>query len=303
MGASKALSPYTTLPALGTAKAHFERWIPLTKQEAEALELKIVEVAGKTYAEVMDGKPVYRHSDGKETPFDAAHSMGTIGRLNGEAKGHRERAEAAEAKLKGFEGIEDPEVARKAMATVAELDSGSLVKLAKVEEIRNEAKKAAEEQVKAAAEAGGRKIKELEVERNKFRDDLYSEKVGGSFSRSKFIDEKVAVPTDMVQAMFGQRFKVEEGKIVGYDPTGNKIYSRSKPGDLADFDEALEMMVDAYPNREAILKGTGSRGDGARGSNGTGTGVGAKTMTRAAFDNLGAAEKMATVKAGTALVD
>jgi len=35
--------------------------------------------------------------------------LATITKLNGEAKGHRERAEAAEAKFKPFEGIEDPQ--------------------------------------------------------------------------------------------------------------------------------------------------------------------------------------------------
>lgn len=259
------------------------------------MKLKTTEIGGKTYAEVMDGKPIYEHDDGKEVAFDAATTVATISRLNGEAKAHREAKEAAEGKLKGFEGIEDADAAKKALETVRNLKDGDLVTAGKVEEIKAAAKKAAEEQVAQAAKASGEQIKTLETERDRYRQDLYTEKVGGSFSRSKFIAEKVAVPGDMVQAMFGRQFKVEDGKIVGYDPSGNKIYSRTRPGEIADFDEAIETLVDAYPNREQILKGSGSSGSGARGSNGTGAN-GAKTISRTEFQKLAPTEQMKTAQ-------
>lgn len=218
---------------------------------------------------VSDGKPVYVHDDGKEAPFDAAHTLATIARLNGEAKGHRERAEAAEGKLKDFDGIEDAIAARKALETVSNLDAGQLVTAGKVEEIKAAAKKAAEDQVAAAAKASGEQIKTLTAERDALQNDLYSEKVGGAFSRSKYIGEKLAVPGDMVQAMFGKRFKVENGKIIGVGSDNQPIYSRSKAGEIADFDEALESMVDGYAQRDHILKGTGNQGDAARHNNGS----------------------------------
>lgn len=251
---------------------------------------------------VSDGKPVYVHDDGKEAPFDAAHTLSTIARLNGEAKSHRERAEAAEGKLKGFEGIDDPAAARKAIETVANLDAGQLVTAGKVEEIKTAAKKAAEEQVAAAAKASNEKIAELEGKNTKLTDDLYSEKVGGAFGRSKYVAEKIAVPGDMLQAMFGNRFKVEDGKIVGYDAAGNKVYSRSKPGEVADFEEALEMTVDAYAYRDSILKGSGNKGDGALGSN-RNNNSGAKTISRAAFDGLDPAARGAKMKEGYTVTD
>lgn len=58
---------------------------------------------------------------------------------------------------------------------------------------------------------------------------LYDSMIGGSFAGSKYIADKIAIPADLLQARFGQAFKVEEGKIVAYDASGNKIYSRSKP--------------------------------------------------------------------------
>lgn len=66
---------------------------------------------------------------------------------------------------------------------------------------------------------------------------LYDSMIGGSFAGSKYIADKIAIPADLLQARFGQAFKVEEGRIVAYDASGNKIYSRAKPGELAQFDE------------------------------------------------------------------
>ncbi|MCS5880838.1 hypothetical protein LNP17_13745 [Klebsiella variicola subsp. variicola] len=46
--------------------------------------------------------------------------------------------------------------------------------------------------------------------------------------------------------------------------SGNKIYSRSKPGELAAFDEALEFLVEQYPQKDHILKASGNQGGGSR---------------------------------------
>jgi hypothetical protein len=243
---------------------------------------------------VSEGKPVYVKDDGQEIAFDAVTTVATISRLNGEAKTHREGKEAAEAKLKGFEGIDDPEAARKAIELAKNIKDGELLSAGKVEEIKSAARKAAEEQVAAANKAGAEALKAAEADRDKFKTELYGEKIGGSFNRSKLIQDKFAIPADLVQARFGQNFKVEEGKIVAYDSAGNKVYSPSKPGELADFDEALEVLVGAYPYKDQILKGANNSGSGSRQSNGNGAGNG-KTMTKAAFDALSPAQQAATM--------
>lgn len=40
---------------------------------------------------------------------------------------------------------------------------------------------------------------------------LYDSMIGGSFAGSKYIADKIAIPADLLQARFGQAFKVEEG--------------------------------------------------------------------------------------------
>lgn len=232
---------------------------------------------------VQDGKPVYVHDDGKEIAFDAPATVAKISQLNGEARGHRERAEAAEKKLKEYDGL-DPAEARNALEQIKNIDRKKLVDAGEVEKVKSEIAKGYET-----------KLAELE---NKFKEaesQLYQEKIGGSFARSKFITDKMAIPADFVQARFGDQFKIEEGKIVAYDKSGSKIYSRAKPGELADFDEALEILVDAYPQKDSILKGSGASGAGtsanARGGGGT-----VRTIMRADFDKMAPTEKAATAK-------
>ncbi len=237
------------------------------------------------HAVVQDGKPVYVTDDGKEVAFDAPGTVATISRLNGEAKGHRERAETAEAKLKPFEGITDPAAAIKALATVKNLDDKKLVDAGEVEKVKAEAIRALEEKYAPV-------VKEVET----LKGSLYSEKIGGAFARSKFIADKVAIPADLVQASFGNRFKIEDGKVVAYGADGNKVYSKASPGNPADFEEALEILVDQYPYKASILKGSGASGGGAGGS-GSGAGAGGKkTITREQFGKMDPAAQAAAAR-------
>lgn len=263
------------------------------------MKIKTIEVNGAIYAELLDNKPLYVHDDGKEVAFDAVTTVATISRLNSEAKGHREAKEAAENKLKLFEGIEDAEGARKALETVKNLKDGDLITAGKVEEIKAAAARAAEEQVAAAKKAAELRVKELEGLNTKVTNELYSEKVGGAFSRSNFVKEKVVTHPGALQKIFGDHFKVEEGKTIGYDASGNKIYSRARPGELADFDEALESLIEASPYRDTTLKGAGHRGTGAQESH-NGNGSGGKTIKRSEFSAKSPMEQAALSKEITA---
>ena len=87
------------------------------------MKLKTTQIDGKTYAEVNEqGLPIYVYDDGKEVAHDAAQTVATITRLNGEAKSNRERYEAAESSLATFAGIDDPVAAKKAVETLKNFD-------------------------------------------------------------------------------------------------------------------------------------------------------------------------------------
>lgn len=232
------------------------------------MNLKTVEVAGITYAEVLDGKPVFIDEDGKEVPVDVANTRSTISRLNAEAKAFRESKEAAEARLKSFEGIEDPEEARKAIELTKNIKDGELIAAGKVEEIKAAAKRAAEEQVAATNKSHAEELARVQREYDALRGEYHDEKIGGAFKGSTFVKEKTLLPPSHAQKIFGDHFKIEECNLVAYDRRGNKVFSRSRPGEIAEFEEAIELLVEGDPERDHILKGNTNGGGGVRGGRG-----------------------------------
>jgi len=254
------------------------------------MKLRTVEIEGKTYAEVQDGKPVFDSDDGKQIAFDAPGTTATIARLNRENAEKREKLDAAETSLKAFEGIADPAAARKAIETVKSLDEKTLIAAGDRDAAIAAAIKAKEEEYAPVVE----KASKLEAQLN-------AELIGGGFARSKFGAEKLAIPADIAEARFGRAFKIEDGKPVAYGPDGNKLFSKARPGEVADFDEAFEMLVDMYPNKNSILKGTGNSGTGAE--HGGGGGAGGKVLTTAQFDALSPAEQMAKMEGGFTVAD
>lgn len=237
---------------------------------------------------VQDGKPVYVHTDGKEIAFDAAHAVATINARGNESKQHRQRAEELAAKLAGFEGIEDPEAARKALATMANIDARKLVDAGQVELWK--------ESINKTWQA---KLSETEQRLAQTDQQLTSEIIGGAFARSKFIAEKMAFPADIAKAAFGSHFKVENGRLAVYDTAGNALVSRIKTGEVPSFDEAIELIVDMHPQRDSLLRATQQSGSGTPVNGGSG---GSKTITRKALEALPHDQRPAALK-GAVLVD
>ena len=220
-------------------------------------------------AVLRDGKPVYVHDDGREIVFDAKQAFDKIGQLTGENTDYKRRFTESEAKVKLFEGIEDPAAAIKALETVKNFDEGKLVTAGKVEEIKTAAAKAAQEQVAAAAKASATREQELTGMLEKRTAELNAHMIGGSFAGSKLLTDdkhptRLAIPAEMAKAYFGGNFKVEDGKMVPYDANGNKIYSPTRPGEVADFDEGLDALVRACPFKDQIIRASGASGGGAQ---------------------------------------
>jgi hypothetical protein len=252
---------------------------------------------------LVNGLPVYVHADGREIPFDAPAAMTRISEIQAEAKTHREAKEALEAKAAAYKDIADPAAAIAALALVKNIDDKKLVDAGKVEEIKRAATSAYEEKLKAAETAGAARAQELEARAKGLEAQLHAEIVGGSFARSKYIADKIAIPADLLQAKFGSHFAVNAaGKLVAKDGVGNQIFSQIKPGAEPEFDEAIEIIVNGYTNKAQILKGSGSQGSGSQGSGNNAGAGGKKTITRAAFEQLPAESRASALK-DTVLVD
>ena len=241
---------------------------------------------------VQDGKPVYVHDDGKEVAFDAPQTVATITRLNGEAKTHREAKEQFQAQAKAFEGL-DPVKVKEALNIVQNLDAKKLVDAGEVDKVKAEITDA----LKKTYEP---QIQQLTSERDAVQQSLHNELIGGGFARSKYIQDNIAVPVDMIQATFGKNFQIENGKVVAVGADGQKIYSRTRPGEVADFDEALESLVGGYQYKDSILKGGQGSGGGFQNNGGQG---GGKSMSRQQFEQLPPNDRSGFMRDGGKITD
>lgn len=217
-------------------------------------------------AVVEEGKPVYVHDDGTEVPFDAPGAMQKITALNKESRDHRLKAKRLEESMTAFDGIEDLSTwrkdAEKALETVASLDEDNLVEAGTVESLK-----------KQLVEGFEAEKSQLVGTIGEYEKELYQLLVSSRFAASPLLAEQTILPPDIAETYFGRHFKVEKingaRRVVGYigdDP----IYSRTKPGELADFDEAIAVVLDQYPHKNKILKsGSGGTGSPAPGGNGT----------------------------------
>lgn len=91
------------------------------------------------------------------------------------------------------------------------------------------------------------------------------------------------LPTDVAASFFGDSFRIEGGKLVAVDKLGIQIYSPTRHGEAADFNEAFAHLVDRYESKGMIQREGGTPGPtpAAPGHQPTGS-----TITRVQFDAL-----------------
>lgn len=222
---------------------------------------------------MKDGNPVYVDADGKEQTI----AVNAISNLIGENRKFRSRAQEAEQALAAFDGI-DAEKARDALDKIGKIDAKQLLDAGKVDEIRAEI----EGRYKAQLTTANERVSSLESK-------LDSMALDTAFSTSKFVNERLAIPADLVRSAFGSNFKVEDGKLVPYGADGKPIYSNDKIGEVASFDEALSIIINGRPDKDRLLlakPGNGSGNNGAGGNRGDG-----RVITRSEFDALPPLEK------------
>lgn len=230
--------------------------------------------------ELKDGNPIFVNAAGQEQTV----AGDTISRLNGEARANRERAEKAEVELKPFVGL-DSVKAREALELVGKLDQKKLIDAGEVDRVRKEIQDQYTTQ-----------LAEKEKGLSDMRSELNNMYVSDVFKSSKFLNESLAVPKDFVEAAYRGNFKVEDGKVVPYGKDGNKLYSKTRLGEIADTEEALQILIESHAAKETILKANVGNGSG---NNGNGGNQGKSlTIKRADYDKLPGAEQAAIATKG-----
>lgn len=219
------------------------------------------------------GNPIYIGTDGSERAVEG----NTISRLNGEAKNHRERAEAAENALRAFEGL-DAAKARDALEKLSKIDQKALIDAGEVDRVKEEISRSFQAQISEKDNA----ISTLSSKVDRLT-------LSSAFAQSEFIANRIAVPREMFEATFGNNFKVEDGKIIPYDASGNRVYSKKRMGEIADIDEAFEIMVDGYAHKDTILRAPERGGSG--GGSGGGNRPGSRIIRRSEFEAMSPADQ------------
>jgi hypothetical protein len=100
----------------------------------------------------------------------------------------------------------------------------------------------------------------------------------GEHFKTSTVAGGLKIPHDVAAAFFGGSFRIDKGQLVAYDKGDIPMYSRTRHGEVATFEEALGSLIDSYPNKDMII-----RKDDASAQQG---GKGHSTVTRAQFDAM-----------------
>lgn len=236
------------------------------------MKLKVDQATGK--AEVQNGHPVYVYDDGKEVAVDVPATVAKFTKLSEDIDAVRKRAVTAEDGLKAFEGL-DPKSAREAAEKLKDLERKKLVDSGEVDKVKAE--------VNAIYEGVlGWPLAELKERLNGHKTvaeaitglagQVRKLTVGAKFATDPHFvavadkKPKTLLPPDIAEQVFGGLFEpTAEGRITAKFPDGTPVRSRTKPGELADFDEAIGLIVDNYAHKDSILRDPGGAGVGAGG--------------------------------------
>jgi hypothetical protein len=228
-----------------------------------------------------DGKPLYLNDKDEEVPVDVPVMYQKILDLGQENKGHREKYEELSKKFAVFDEVEDIEAwhaeALKAIETVENFNEKDWLKADKVENMKAQMRQAHDAELNKIKEQFEENIGKLTASLGKKEEQIRKLVVSNKFSSSSMFSgtkPKTTMSSDVAEAFFGHHFKVEEDDKTG-DPVvraynnGNVILSASpeRIGEIADFDEAMEILFDQYPKKDMYIRSSG-RGSGAGGGGG-----------------------------------
>ena len=224
---------------------------------------------------LQENKPIYIDPDGKEVTLDPPGMYEKIIVLGRENKTRREEGEGFQTQLKIFEGIDDLPVwfadATKALDTVKNFNEKDWLKADKVEKLKSDMKTAYEDQETNLKKSFSIKEGELTNVIGRKDGQIRSLMVSNRFATSPYFSgttPKTNLPPEIAETYFGQHFKVEEDKTTGalkliaYHANGDQVYSRQNPGEIADFDEAMTAIFEAYPGKDKLIRGKAGSGAG-----------------------------------------
>jgi len=255
-----------------------------------------------------DGKIMYIDPEGKEIGLDPVGMYTKIIDLGKENQKHRLKAKEYKDKLGLFEDIDDLETWKKdaetAIKTVKNFNDKEYLKADKVDKLKADITSAYEEKIKQLGDIYANNEADLKKQIDTKADQIRRLLISKHFAMSNYFSggdkSKTILPANIAEDHFGRHFKIDEGPdglpvVRAFYASGEPVLSRQNPGDPANFDEAIGLIIDKYPGKESILRSNTSGGSGA--SSGTGDNTGTNQIEQLRKDWAEALQKGNTQQA------
>ncbi|WKZ86335.1 hypothetical protein N5B55_05115 [Ralstonia pickettii] len=159
---------------------------------------------------------------------------------------------AAQERLKKFDGI-DPEAVRAMLAERAQAEEKALEAKGDYERLKQRMAEAHASETASLKE----QIAQLQNVLSQREGAINELSIGSLFGQSQFINSELVLTPAKARVVYGDHFELVDGKVVGYDkPKGasGRTAIVDSMGNPVNFDEALRKIVEADPEKDALLK-------------------------------------------------
>lgn len=212
--------------------------------------------AAKKAADANEG-----NSDLQKLAKEKADLLSEVMDKKTKLKAAQEEAANAKKALEAYEGV-DP-------TKVKEL----LRKEAEAEKAAAEAKGDFDRVKQMMADEHAKETKTLKEQIEDLKNQLGSKNsvideltIGNAFGNSTFIKESLVLSSEKTRTIYGAHFEMKDGKLVAYDKpasAANRTLLVNSAGDPLPFEEALERIVSADPDKKTVLKSKAKPGGGS----------------------------------------
>lgn len=207
-----------------------------------------------------NGLPVWKLDDGAEVTYDGPALHATFGTIREERDKAQRLAAEAEERLRKFGKHSDDEILQ-ALTTVQNLGDQKLIEAKKLDEV-------VETRLRPARDAWeSEKAALLEKVRQK-EEALKRHVLGRLFAEWDGLKEWFLTP-DLLEAKYGAHFEVTDAlEVIPYADPAHKerLYSKTNPGVVAPFSEAISELLARHPQKDKLKRGVNAQGGDAPGT-------------------------------------
>jgi len=240
------------------------------KKDEKELKLKLKFDENGNVALNENDFPIWVNQDNEEVVFDVAKLYNDKTKANAESASRRH--EIAELKQElttlrdKYNGLEDPDAARKAMETLQNMEDKQLMDTEGVESVKRQMREAFQADLEKQRKEWEEKLTGTNKDLEKKSRQIETLLIKNSFDSSDYIRSETLLHPEVAHEYFKRFFEVKEinGQpvAVGKFPTGEEIISKRNPGELATTEEAIEILIEKSPLKDSILKGKMQSGSG-----------------------------------------